>query len=156
MGEREARLLGGSPSLVEKRTLADTVSRSSVVFQLVQENFIEERKRRSFKLQTQTLKKNRSPFRDASDPYLSSPLTETTEASSSIRNLRIASSVLPGAVAVRQGPRRPPLSRSAPPDRRRPLLLSRESGVHQKVLSIASGLHCITVLGIQVQNSVHL
>ena len=25
-----------------------------------------------------------------------------------------------------------------------------------KVLSIASGLHCITVLGIQVQNSVHL
>ena len=31
---------------------------------------------------------------------------------------------------ARQGPLRPPLSRSEPPDHRRPLLLSRESGVH--------------------------
>ena len=66
-----------------------------------------------------------------------------TEASSSVRSPRIASSILPGAVAVlyaRQGPRRPPLSRSEPPDRRRPLLLSRESGIHHFVWPLLMGV----------------
>ena len=58
---------------------------------------------------------------------------ETTEVSSNIRSLRIASSVLSSVVVAlyaRQGPHLPPLSLSVPPGRRQPLLLSRESGVH--------------------------
>ena len=112
------------------RMLADTIPPSSGVYQLTQDNVIEERKRGSLKLQPKISKEEPTLSRDAIHLYLSFFSPDTSEASSNIRNPRIASSVLPGVVAalyVRQESRRPPLSRSAPMDRRRLFLCLQES-----------------------------